>query len=123
MNTTKNQVMDYLQWSSEQYEGRYFQSFWTWCQNYGQYPSVIQQLLANRQVNAWFNYEFGKLEHNFIKIYEACPNASVQVLENHYKAATASIITIYPKPLLEQVKRNREFSNIYVTNTPIYYAN
>lgn len=120
--TTKNQVIDYLQWSSEDYEWRLLLSMLKWCQKYGAYPSVTQQLLANVQVNKWFMREYEKLELQFIEIAEKIPNKTRQ-LEGHYKACTSEIQEIYPKPLIEGIKRNRDFSNELTPNTPIYYAN
>jgi hypothetical protein len=120
--STKNQIMDYLQWSSDEYDQRTFQTIWNWCQQYGEYPSIIQQLLANSNVNKWFLTEYEKCELQFLKVAEVIPN-NTEALRAHYKACTAQIMAIYPKPLIDSIARNREFSNTYLTNTPIYYAN
>ena len=120
--TTKNQVMDYLQWSSEEYEDRLFLTIWNWCQQYGDHPSVVQQLMANARINRWFLIEYQKLELQFLQITDVVPQKTEQ-LRAHYKAYTAQIMAVYPKPLIESIKRNREFSNLLLTNTPIYYAN
>lgn len=120
--TTKNQVMDYLQWSSEEYEDRLFLSIWKWCEKYGIYLSIIQQLMANRQINNWFMTEYTKCELEFLKIAEMMPN-KVKQLEGHYKYCTAQMQEIYPEPLITMIKRNKEFSNVFIKNTPIYYAN
>lgn len=115
--------MDYLQYSSEEYEGRFFQSYWAWCAKYGQYPSIIQQIMANSKVNRWYLHEYEKAEQNFIKMFEANPNARLESLKAHYAVCIGEILQIYPKPLLDDIKRNRDFSNIFLTNTPVYYAN
>lgn len=120
--STKNQVMDCLQWSSDEYDQRLFQTIWNWCHIYGKYPSIIQQLLANSQVNKWFLTEYEKCEFQFLKVAEVVPN-KVEPLRDHYKACTVQIMAIYPQPLIDSITRNKEFSNIFLTNTPIYYAN
>lgn len=120
--TTQNQIMDTLQWSADEYEQRMFLAFLHWCQHYGGYPSMMQQLLANARVNKWFRIEYEKLEKQFLKITEIVPPKSEQMAA-HYKACTAEIMTIYPKPLIEGIKRNRDFSNLYVASLPVYYAN
>ena len=120
--STKNQVLDYLQWSTEEYDSRVFLSYWNWCQLHGKYPSVVQQLLANRAVNRWFIMEYQKCEKNFIKVVEVLPNNTKQ-LESHYKACTSQLMDLYPKPLLEKIKRNRDFSNLFIDNAPVYFAN
>ena len=119
--TTKNQVMDSLQWSSEEYESRVFQSYWTWCHTYGNYPSRIQQLLANSAVNKWFLIEYQKCEEQYLKIAEVVPN-HIEGLRGHYKGCTAHIMTIYNQPLLDAVKKNKAFSAMLLEHT-IYYAN
>ena len=120
--TTQNQIQDYLQWSSEEYEDRLLLSIMKWCQHYGQYPSIVQQLLANAQVNQWFMREHHKCELQFLKIVDVVPPKHNQ-LQAHYKACTAQVMAIYPKALLEKIKRNKDFSNLIVTHTPVYYAN
>lgn len=122
MKATKNQVIDRLQWTSQEYEDRLFLSIYMWCQKHGQYPSIIQQLLANASVNRWFMKEYAKCEERFLKIAEIMPN-NVMQLEGHYKACTAEMQNIYPAPLIDAIKRNREFSNQFITNTPVFYAN
>lgn len=120
--TTQNQIQDYLQWSSEEYEDRLLLSIMKWCQHYSQYPSVMQQLLANAQVNKWFMSEYHKCELQFLKIVNVIPPQPDQ-LQAHYKACTARVMVIHPKALLEKIKRNKDFSNLLVTHTPVYYAN
>jgi hypothetical protein len=123
MATTKNQVIDILQWSSQEYEDRLFFSMLKWCQLHGGYPSVIQQLLANRRVNNWFMHNFTICELEFLKITEIIPNTNLKQLEGHYYACTSKMQEIFPKPLISEIKKNKDFSNILVTNTPVTYAN
>ena len=120
--TTQNQIQDYLQWSSEEYKDRLLLSIMKWCQHYGGYPSVVQQLLANAQVNKWFMNEYHKCELQFLKIVNVIPPQPDQ-LQAHYKACTARVMAIYPKALVESIKKNKDFSNLIVTHTPVYYAN
>jgi hypothetical protein len=118
----KDQIIDYLQWTSTEYEDRFFLNFWTWCQKHGLYPSVIQQLLANAKINKWFMCEYIKCEIQFAKIAAQIPNNTKQ-LELHYQACTDEILAIYPKPIIDLIGRNRDFSNVIIINTPVYYAN
>lgn len=117
--STKNQVMDCLQWSSDEYDQRLFQTIWNWCHIYGKYPSIIQQLLANSQVNKWFLTEYEKCELQFLKVAEVVPNR-VEPLRGHYKACTSHVMTIYSQPLIDNIKRNRDFTTIIIE---VYYAN
>lgn len=120
--TTQNQIQDYLQWSTEDYEDRLILSIMKWCDHYGQYPSISQQLLANSEVNRWFMTEYHKCELQFLEIVNVVPLNPAQ-LATHYKACTAQMMARYPKPLLEKIKRNKDFSNLIVTHTPVYFSN
>lgn len=118
----QNQIQDHLQWSTQEYENRLFFSFFNWCQLHGKYPSITQQLLANAQVNKWFMNEYYKCEVEFLKIVDVVP-PKLKKLQAHYKACTAGVMEIYPKPLLDKIKRNKDFSNQLVTDTPVYIFN
>ena len=121
--TTKNQVLDLLQWSTQEYEDRLFQTIYNWCQHYGKYPSIIQQLLANSQINKWFLQEYHNFELQFLKIADVVPN-NTTALQNHYKSCTIQIFQIYPSGLIEDIKRNKDFSNVFIINSgTVYYAN
>jgi hypothetical protein len=106
---TKNKVIDYLQWTTIDYNNLQFQTLWNWCQEHGKYPSMIQQLLINRQINYWFLTEFEKRELKFIKAVEAS-NFSVVEMQMIYKATTSLLISIYPIALMEGISRNRDFT-------------
>lgn len=120
--TCKNQIIDLLQWSTVEYEERVFQAYWNWCINYGQYQSIIQQMLAHRGINKWFLEEYIKLELQFLAIAEVVPNQTSK-LESHYKSCTAEIMAIYPKPLIDAIKKNLDFIKISPQNSLIIHSN
>lgn len=122
--TTKNQVLDLLQWSSQEYEDRLFQAIYNWCQQKGKLPSVIQQLLANAQINKWFLNEYNKCELQFLKIADVVPN-NTEALRSHYKSCTLQIFNIEPSALMNDIKKNGDFSTAiyYTTSTILLYAN
>lgn len=107
----KNQIMDTLQWSSEEYDDRLFQSYFNYCVSYGSYPANIQQLLANSKLNKWFLKEYAKAEVQFLKIAEVVPPTKVDFLRGQYKACTAEVMKLYSKPLID-VRRNKAFSSV-----------
>jgi hypothetical protein len=120
--TTQNQVQEYLQWSTEEYEDRLILSIMTWCQHRGMSPSIVQQLLANSSLNNWFMTQYHKCELQFLKIVEVIPPQPDQLL-SHYKACTAQMMIKYPMSIIQNIKRNKDFSNQLLSHTPIYYAN
>lgn len=119
--TIKNQVIDSLQWSSDEYDKRFFDTFWHWCWNHGKYPSVSQQLLANSVINKWFIIEFQKKEIEFLNLTNAISPNKLELLRTNYKVLTAEVIGIYPSALMQDHKRNKGFSNSL--NNTVYYAN
>ncbi len=119
--STKNQIMDTLQWSSEEYDARVFHAYWNYCHLYGKYPSKIQQLLANSRLNHWYILQYAKAEHMFLKATQTVPNPSVNFLRGQYKAYTAQVSTFYLEPLTV-VPKNSDFSNQYINNIT-YFAN
>ena len=120
--TTKNQIIDYLQWSSDEYDDRVFTAYWNWCQHYGHYESIIQQMLAHAGINKWFISEYAKLENNFLQVVNVVPNRT-KTLQAHYKACTAEIMGIYPKPLINAIKKNTDFIKSNHQTDTIFYAN
>lgn len=121
----KNQILDLLQWSSEQYDDRVFMAFWKWCENNSHFPltdvimpSITQQLMANSALSKWFMNEYCKCEQSFVKISNAIGNNNVPQLEAHYKACTAEVNLVYPKALMAGLKDNLNFRNKMVSNTP-----
>ena len=119
---TKNQIIDHLQWTSQDYDDRVFQAYWNWCQLHGQLQSIIQQLLANRGVNKWFLQEYEKLENQFLQIVAVAPN-NIDMLEIHYKVCTSAIMANYPKDLMDAIKKNIAFLKSQPMTNTIYYAN
>ena len=122
--TTTNQVIDLLQWSSQEYEDRLFQTIFNWCQHHGKYPSMIQQQLANAQINKWFLQEYHKCELQFLKIVDVVPN-NTKALQDHYKSCTIQMFQIYPSGLIDEIKKNTEFSkaSFFLNETIVHYAN
>lgn len=114
--------MDILQWSSDEYEQRVFSTYWNWCSKQTPYPSMVQQLLANSAINKWWDHNFANFETEFLTIAENTAKTNVQVLRQFYEATTGQIMVYFPSALIDDIKRNRDFSNSYIPNT-IYHAN
>ena len=109
--TTANQILDTLQYSSDQYEEQYLEWFDRWCtvQSKNQI-SLFVQIFQNGPVSKWFAHEFEKLEQTFLAMSKAMPKDTVQ-LRMHYKIMITQIFNIYPKALLDEIKPNKEFKH------------
>lgn len=120
--TTQNQIMDYLQWSSEEYEQKMFITYFNWCHKYGKTPNIVQSLLANSRVSNWFMTEYTKLENQFIEMLNHYPK-NIKNLNYHYQGFATQIFTIYPKPLIDELKVNESFKIKLIAHSPEIYAN
>jgi hypothetical protein len=121
----KNQIIDLLQWSSEDYENRVFQAYWNWCKLNAKFPlseanmpSIEQQLLANASINKWFMGYYMKCEQKFLELVKIIGNSNIEQLEVHYKACTADVNRWFPKALMEGLKNNTRFQSNYFDTVP-----
>lgn len=119
----KNKIIDYLQLTSEQYDERIFQIFWSWCQRYGKTTNHSQQLLSNSAVSNWWTREYEKLENKFLEALPYLP-LHKNSLEYHFYGFVGEISTIYPKALIDAISKNVNKEEIKISKKlPIYYAN
>ena len=108
--TTQNQIIDYLQISTDEYNDNLFEVYWNWCKQYGASPSQVQQLLANARVSNWFMMEYTKLQNQFLAALPHLPK-NTQALEHHYRGFLSQIFAIYPKAMIDETKQNPDFLN------------
>lgn len=101
---TQNQIIDYLQISSLDYDQNIFRYYFSWCQTHGKTPMHVQQLLANATIDRWFMVEFTKLENDFLGAIPFLIK-SKKDLNHEYQAIVGNIFGIYPQPLIDAVKR------------------
>ncbi|WP_294958758.1 hypothetical protein [uncultured Flavobacterium sp.] len=122
MNNT-NKIIDYLQLTSEEYDERVFEIFWSWCFKYGKSSNHSQQLLANSPISNWWIKEYVKLESKFL---EAVPHLPLHKnsLEYHFYGFVGEMSTIYPKALIDAISKNIQKEDSRITKQlPKYYAN
>lgn len=119
----KNIIMDYLQMSSEQYDEKLFQTYWSWCVKYGKTPIHIQQLFANTTISNWWITEYEKLLSQFTTALEFLPKKK-DLLDHHFYGYVVQIYEIYPKALIEAIKNdNLKQEIVLIKNLPLYHAN
>lgn len=109
--TTKNQVLDSLQWSSKAYEDHVFTVYWNWCMKHSPSTSVLQQLIANAKINHYFLIEYHKYEQSFVELSKGINPNNIAALEAHYETATEMVMKWKPKALLDEIKTNPAFVN------------
>lgn len=114
----KKAIIDYLQITTEEYNELIFQYYWNWCFKYASTPNITQQLLANALVNKWFMIELHKVELQFMKTAQNLPNKK-HVLEPVFYGLLVQVFNIYPKPLIEGLKKNSEYKT-QIKNYVVY---
>lgn len=119
----KNQIIDYLQITTHEYDEQLFMRYWNWCVKYGQSEMHIQQLLCNVGVNNWWMYEFTKLEKRFCDAVHLLPKTADQ-LDYHYNGFVAQIIEIYPIALINGIRKSNMGIKVKLVNQyPALYVN
>ena len=118
--TTQNQIIDYLQITTDEYNDNLFQIYWNWCQKYADSDSKVQQLLANTQVSNWFMMEYTKLQNQFLVALPHLP-LNHHSLEYFYNGFVVQIFKIYPKAMIDILKPNTAFKS--AINKNILYGN
>lgn len=94
--------------SSAEYDERIFITFWNWCKDRASSESETQELLANARVNKWFLNQYTQLENEFIQLVETFPKKLRDAKPEYYRTTT-EIFNLYPKPLLDGYKNNKDF--------------
>ncbi|WP_264521174.1 hypothetical protein [Flavobacterium sp. N1994] len=126
MTTLKNQILDTLQMSSEDYDLMIFLQFWNYCYKYAaKSPKKTQQFVANANINKWYMKELASRERTFLDMVPGLIKTKSD-LNYHYKGCVAGIINLFPKALFEMIKedpQSPEFTKDLITNTPLVYAN
>jgi hypothetical protein len=95
-----------------QYTSLVFQMMLTWADLYSSgCPRKMQTLLANRQVNSWFQTEFRKLIQQFraeLKPFENEKNITCKERCKLFINTVTAINEIYPSALMTQHKAKAE---------------
>ncbi len=122
--TTKHQIQDYLQLSSEEYEEMVLHHYWSYCHKYSTSDQMLQCLLSNSSVNKYFLDGFARYENEFLKMVENTPK-QLDRLQYHYKGCIIQIYKYYNQPLLDKLKplKNQEVVYLSKINKLPFYAN
>jgi hypothetical protein len=122
--TTQNQIQDYLQWSSEEYEQMVLNHYWSWCHKYSTNEQMFQCYFSNADINNYFMMEWQKNENVFLAMVDGMPKQSDR-LAYHYNGCIVQVYKNWPSALLEKFKPNKKQEVPYVVrlNQFTFYAN
>lgn len=108
---TKNQIIDYLQITSFQYDNDVFDYYFKWCEKHATSAIHFQQLMANAGIDRYFIKEFSKLEQQYINALPFIIKTGKN-LKHEYQAHVGNIFSIYPKPLIDAIRDDISVTNI-----------
>ena len=129
--TTQNQIQDYLQISSQEYEELVLKHYWSWCHKYSTSPQMFQCYFSNAAINKYFMTEWAKNENEFLAMVDNIPKRADR-LAYHYNGCIVQVYKNFPSALLENFKpkgrdRSRpvrtEDAYVMRLNEFIFYAN
>ena len=122
--TTQNQIQDYLQLSSVEYEQMILDHYWSWCHKYSTNDQMLQCFLSNAEINRWFKAQWAKNENDFLKIVHTVAKRPDQ-LRYHYNGCIVQVYNNWPQPLLEKARPNKTQQVPYMVrlNQFTFYAN
>lgn len=122
--TTQNQIQDYLQISSQEYEEMVQKHYWSWCHKYSTSPRMFQCYFSNAAINKYFMTEWAKNEKEFLAMIDNIPKRADR-LSYHYNGCIVQVYKNWPSGLLENFKPKSKQEVPYVTrlNEFIFYAN
>lgn len=122
--TKQNQIQDYLQLSSDEYEQMVLTHYWSWCQKYSTNEQMLQCYLSNATINNYFMTEWNKNENIFLKMIEGIPKTPDR-LAYHYNGCVVQIYKNHSPGMFEKFrpKKQQEVPHSLRINQFIAYAN
>jgi hypothetical protein len=122
--TTQNQIQDYLQLSSLEYEEMVQKHYWSWCHKYSTSARMLQCYFSNAAINNYFMTQWAKNENEFLAMVDKIPKRADR-LSYHYHGCVVQVYKNYPAALLAQFKpkAKQEVPYLFKLNEFIFYAN
>lgn len=105
MKSTSQNVHTHLGLTIKDYETQYFERYSNWCESVVLTLLEYQKVLANSQVNKWYNTEFQKCEYEFLQIIKEYPSSNIESKKQCYDQCVVRMFSIFPKPLIDDAKK------------------
>jgi hypothetical protein len=105
MSVTKQNIHTHLGLTLENYETQYFERYINWCESVVLTLLEYQKVLANAQINKWYNTEFQKCENEFLQIIKEYPSSNIENKKQCYDQCVVRMFSIFPKPLIDDAKK------------------
>lgn len=74
----------------ESYQTHYFKRYINWCESVSINLFEFQKVVANAQVNKWYNTEFAKCETEFLNIIKEYPCSTIESKKQCYDCTSSN---------------------------------
>jgi len=100
-------VPQLLQIEQEDYENQRLEIYFRWCIGFAKDKDAdLQKLLANKAISTYWNYEFTKLEKEFVESASLIAGKKTKKQMAHiFVAITSTIVERFPMPLFESARQ------------------
>lgn len=98
-------VLEITKVSQQQYNELLLESFFFWAGKNTFTKTQYQVVVCDKAIKKWFFIEYDKLNNEFVSFIDRHPNASTKDNERLYARMIGKIYEIYPKVLLDDIKK------------------
>ena len=115
-------INEILQIPISAYEMIRFTMWQRWTESHATNPKEWQLILANSQINKWYNLEYQKCENEFVKLtrrYQGSPTVRPEDISRCYNDCVLKMFSLFPQPLLEEAKHRETVDTIQVAGIKI----
>ena len=102
---TRQNIHEHLGLTEKGYYEQYFERYSNWCESVSLTLLEYQKILANSQVDKWYNTQFSKCENEFLQIIKEYPNSTIESKKQCYDQCVVRLFSIFPKPIIDEAKK------------------
>ena len=113
-NTNMKEILEITNQTSAQRNDLLLEAFFFWAGKNTETKPQYQIVLISKPIRTWFFLEYEKLEREFLHFVKRHSNATANDNGRLYARMTGKIYDIYPKVLLEDIKK--KYSEIPIRN-------
>lgn len=100
----KQQILKLLRFKARHYDMLVFNQFYCWCIEHSYSHAHLQKLVSSKKLHDWFMREYTKKEQDFLAYVKDYRTINEKELATLYDDLT-STINFYPKPLLNEIRK------------------
>lgn len=105
-----------LKMTQEVYEELLMEKYVRWCMSLCvvNITTELQQIIANKAINAYYILEYDKLEQEFINTLQGYEGIKLTAKEARelYSKCTGKVFMLNPKPLTESAKKTNIYNDV-----------